>query len=174
MELPLVAALLTCLAPDPSRLGVDDWHEREVWMRRYDNPLSALLLPDTHADPEIAHRLKALKAKNLREFCPRYREAKLHRDDFPAWVQRHVIESDSLAFSLADVFHELHTDGDKADVFFKLAPHCHTNQSFLRGAFVDGEYQTWREHVARHRYPNVCGVAESVTNGVIWASLPVP
>jgi hypothetical protein len=97
VSLTLLAPILALLAPDPARLGAAPWHEREAWHRRYDNPLSALALPAAHPDPEVQHRCRALRAKHLRGLDPVYREGVLHRDDYPAWVKRHVLEADSLA-----------------------------------------------------------------------------
>lgn len=160
--LPLI--LLAALTPDSSRLGVDDWREREAATARYSNPLSALMLPDTHEDAEVSHRIKGIKARTLRDLDPRYIEAKMHRDDFTVWLQRYVIDGDSLAYTLAEVFHELHTDNGKADEFFRLAPIIgYDNGTWLRGGFVEGEYQKWRERVLLYR---TLHAAEAIINGV--------
>jgi hypothetical protein len=139
--------------PDLARLGADDWRSREAEHARCDNFLFALLLPDRHQDPEINHRLRSIKAKNLKWLDARYIERAVHSRDFSAWVRLYVLEGDSVAYSPAEVFFELHCDDQKADAYFALAdpdlpPHL---QCWLRGSIAHGEFEQFEAHRRAYR-----------------------
>lgn len=151
--------LLFCsyFQPDVNNLGLDQFYLRERWQARYSNSISALLLPlEQSNDPEIRYRVAAIRAKNLKWFSPVYWERVCHNRDFPAWVQAFVLDGDSLERTTEDIFLELHTDGWKANEFFKLAPAVNPiGERFLRGGIQPDEYDLFLEHIQYYRCEKV-------------------
>ena len=102
------------------QLGHDRWEAREAAQARLDSFLPALFLPFRSDDPEIDYRVKALRARNLKWFDPAYHERALHCRDFRRWLALCVLEGDSVAFKLDEVFLELHGSHAKARLFMEL------------------------------------------------------
>lgn len=147
----VILAIACVLGPDPANLGADRWDLREEWQERYSNTISALLLPRRHADPEIDHRLRQIQARVLGELCPRQAEIRLMRTDPRAWLWTRVIDSDSVAYTLEEVFEIVHSDSGLADLYFADWPSHNGTEAWLRHQIVPGEYDQWLMHVHYHR-----------------------
>lgn len=144
--------VLVCLylTPDPNRLGADDWREREKWSARYDNVISAVLMPAKVSEsPEVNTRVAAILGRNMRYFKPDYPERLLRDRNYPEWLRLCVLERDSGVWPMAEVFYEIHMDGEKATAFFELAPA--NNQGWLRRHIVPGELEQFHAHIAEYR-----------------------
>lgn len=148
MELALW--LLTLPAGAVPLLGHDEYAVREQASELLGNPLWCVLLPRQHADAEIDHRIKRLRARCLRELDPEYRERVTYRDDFPGWVRLYLATGRSL-IAPVDVFSDVHADWNKAMAVFAALPvQPGEYQSFLIGSIVDGEYERWLEFLDYH------------------------
>lgn len=156
--MPLLLLVFVLRIPDVDRLGAEDWRLREREERRCDNPLSALLLPPSHPNPEIDFRAKQLRQRNLTYFDPRAGERRIHAHDYEAWLYRHVVHGESLNYSPEEVFEELHSDFGRAALYMQLTGpepngYCHHDgvPAWLRAGVMPGEYEQFLRHRDYHR-----------------------
>lgn len=129
--------------PDLSALGSDDWRVREAETQRLDNPLSPLLLPLRHSDPEVDLRVKRLRTKNLKWCNDWYQEQLAYRNDFARWVRDYLLTG-AMRYDPAEVLDRIQGDFALAEVLMQLAPphpECLT--------FPPDESE-WREYLNYH------------------------
>lgn len=91
-------------------LGHPEWTVREAAQKRLSHPLAVLFLPPSSDNPEIAHRLRRLRAEQAKWCDPEYAERVLYRDDFKAWVQAYLVTGKT-RIGLEDVFHHMQRYG---------------------------------------------------------------
>lgn len=82
----MFALFLTLFVPNVALLGADEWGVREAETLRCDNPISALLLPARHEDPEIDCRIRQLRRKWI--LRP---ELDLMRASWERWVDEYFV-----------------------------------------------------------------------------------
>lgn len=106
--------LLLAGPPDLSRLGADSFDVREAEERRCDGFLRAALLPSSHDDPEVDHRVKRLRQRNLRWLRWEYAERMALRHDFGLWLDLYFLPGRS-GVAMVDVYAELRADWQRAE-----------------------------------------------------------
>lgn len=134
-------------------LGHDQFEVRERAESRLNNPLAALFLPDSDPDPEVNHRLRGLKTRNLKWLKPRYVEQVVYRHDFNEWARLYLFTGRSRVAREVDTFSDIHSDQAKADAVFRewrAWGWPMPGEGFLRGSFQPGEYETWLEFLDFH------------------------
>lgn len=147
----VAAALLLSYAPDLNRLGSDDFATREAEHRRLDNPLSALMLPRHHEDPEVDFRIKRIRAKNLKQFDPFYIERKLYREDFVGWVRGYLVTGRTMQ-SDDELFAEWFGNTERVNELAAVLPDTTgRNFSFLRAPLSAFDFVHFVEYLDAYR-----------------------
>lgn len=80
---------LAVFTPNIDRLGDDSYAVREWETERCGNPVSAALLPASHADPEVNYRIRTIRGRQLRSMSPEFIERTLQKTDFGEWLDRY-------------------------------------------------------------------------------------
>lgn len=163
-----MAAFMLAIAiftPQPDNLGCGQWHERERWTAIYSNEISARILPIRSDDPEIDYRLRQLRTVALGHRCERRIEQLTRRTDINRWLWLYVIESDTVAYTLEEVYNDLHTDYELATRYLEQWPSHVENRGWLFGIFLPEEYDIWRNHVYYHRHRWVSYPALAIARG---------
>ncbi len=147
----LVALFAGWVDGQTALLGADRYDVREWAEASLDYPLAALFLPDCSADPEINHRLRRLRTRNLRWFRLAHVERMALRGDARAWVRLCLLPGRSVIAREYDTFTTLHAEYDLATaVFAKWPPQPGESRGFLWGSIYPGEYDRYLAFIDYH------------------------
>lgn len=151
LPLLLYLAALTH-GPHLDRLGHDNWSVREAEHGRLNNFLSALLLPTSHADPEINYRIRAIRTRHLKWIDRRYLERLVYREDFDAWLRVYLVPGVSAIAEEWDTFADIHLDQDKGLSAYRSLPCAPDDDGpFIIGVIYPGEYERWLARLDYHQ-----------------------
>lgn len=144
--------LLSFFAPRLDRLGADDWETRERETERCDCFALAVVLPVRHDDPEVDHRVRRLRARNLRWLSGRYVERIVLRESVREWARLYVAPNRSALARERDTFVWLHSSWPRAADLFRELPHPDRKTGFLSGTIVPGEYEEYLDYLDYHQF----------------------
>lgn len=139
--------ILFLLIPDVQKLGDPEWRVREKYERLYTNPISGLVLPLQHDDPEIDGRAKRIRQKMIvwLDLDPIAVEWRDFKRDFPFWFEKYMIcGGTSLLYSDGDVFVMLRNDQLRGILLEKYPPLAQTSWA-VPGPILPNE---WGQFVA--------------------------
>jgi len=162
----MVALMIAILCPSPDNLACDRWDIREAWTAIYSNEVSARLLPARSSNPEIDYRLRQIRTVALGRYCERQIERVTRRDHVERWLWLYVIERDTVAYTLEEVYFDLHTNIELARLYLDAWPSHTDNTGWLFGQFLPEEYEIWRNHVRYHRHRWITYPARAIGESV--------